>query len=127
MSRITHFQLPDGSTVLVEAAEKPPVAGESRAALETIGKYLNAPAEPAKPPELADRIGPIIKALKVIQETIVAIGPDSMELEAGIKFTGEAGIILSKYGAEASISVKLAWNKSHNTPADKASESNESL
>lgn len=122
MAQIAQFSVP-GGVVYVEAADKLQAGGEERAAaIETIGKYLRGGSDADSPPDLSERVSPIIAALKVVQEKLVAVGnPNTVELEAGIKFTGEAGVILSKYGAEASISIKLTWQRQAKTPSQDAS------
>jgi hypothetical protein len=37
--------------------------------------------------------------------------PNSVEVEFGLKFDVEAGVIIAKAGAEAGVTVKLVWNK----------------
>jgi len=114
MAQLAQFSLPGGGVVYVEAADGLHAGGEQRAAaIDTIGKYLSGDKDPSAPaPDFSERVSPIIRALKVVQDKIVEVGnPDKVEIEAGIKFTGEAGVILSKYGAEASISVKLTWQR----------------
>jgi hypothetical protein len=123
MAQIAQFSVP-GGVVYVEAADKLRAGGEERAAaIETIGKYLRGGGDADSPaPDLSERVSPIIAALKVVQEKLVAVGnPNTVELEAGIKFTGEAGVILSKYGAEASISIKLTWHRQEKTPSQNPS------
>jgi hypothetical protein len=109
MSQIVEYKLPDGQTVLIESVNPPTAGGEGRAAIETIGKYLNNGGTPA---DLEDKVSPIISALKSVREKLAVIGNVSkVELEAGLKFVGEAGIVLSKVGSEASISIKLVWEQ----------------
>jgi hypothetical protein len=111
MTQLSVYKLPDGQgQVLVEAAELPSSGGEDRASIETLGKYLNAKSGQSVD-DLESGIAPIVAALKAVQEKIAVISPDELELEAGLKFVAEAGIVLSKYGAEASISVKLKWRR----------------
>lgn len=38
--------------------------------------------------------------------------PDEFEVEYSIKFTADAGIVISSIGSEASITVKMKWDKS---------------
>jgi hypothetical protein len=111
MTQLSVYKLPSGQgQVLVEADELPRSNGEERASIETLGKYLNATSsQPVN--DLESGVAPIVAALKAIQEKIAIISPDELELEAGLKFVAEAGIVLSKYGAEASISVKLKWRR----------------
>ena len=37
--------------------------------------------------------------------------PDELELEFGIKFAADAGIIISSISSEANLTVKMKWNK----------------
>lgn len=37
--------------------------------------------------------------------------PDEFEIEFGVKFTSDIGIIISSIGAEAGLTVKMKWNK----------------
>ena len=39
------------------------------------------------------------------------LSPDTIELEFGVKMTGEAGAIFTKAGIESHISVKLKWTR----------------
>ena len=39
------------------------------------------------------------------------IAPDEFEVEFAVKFAADAGIIISSVSSEASITVKLKWNK----------------
>jgi hypothetical protein len=110
MPQITQLQLPSGATLFVEADDRIEVTGEQRVAIESLGTLINNAEQ--KTPDFSARVSPVVEALKVVREKLAEIGhPDSVELGASIKFTGEAGVILSKYGAEASISVKLKWGK----------------
>jgi hypothetical protein len=61
----------------------------------------------------------IEKAIEVIQNVSYKINskvneikesPDSIEVEFGIKFDAEIGIILAKSSLEASLNIKLNWN-----------------
>jgi hypothetical protein len=122
MAQITQFRLSSGEILYVEAAASPVQAGEQRAAIETIGKYLNGEGRAeGQQPDLESRISPVIGALKALREKLVAVGtPDEIELEAGLKFVGEAGIVLSKWGSEASISIRITWKKDDQEKPDKS-------
>lgn len=49
-----------------------------------------------------------------ISESIngIDLKPDEMEVEFAVKFSADAGIIVSSVGTEASITVKMKWNTS---------------
>lgn len=42
----------------------------------------------------------------------IDVAPDEFEVEFGVKFAADAGIIISSISSEASITVKLKWIKS---------------
>ncbi len=42
----------------------------------------------------------------------IDIAPDEFEVEFGVKFAADAGIIISSISSEASVTVKLKWVKS---------------
>jgi hypothetical protein len=112
MARIVEFRLPEGECVLVEAVDPPKEGGEERAAIDTLGKYLSG-EENGGPADLAVRVSPVIAALKTVKEKLAIVGNvKQVELQAGLKFIGEAGVVLSKIGSEASVSIKLVWEQS---------------
>ena len=37
--------------------------------------------------------------------------PDEFEVEFAVKFSADAGIIISSIGTESSVTVKMKWNK----------------
>lgn len=49
-----------------------------------------------------------------ISESIDRMGfrPDELEVEFAVKFSADTGIIISSIGTEASITVKMKWDKS---------------
>jgi hypothetical protein len=114
---ITPFKLPSGEIVYVETESAR--TGESRAArIQTLfGPSSQTPEQ--SPPDLEKRIGPVVEALHTMRAAITSMEPDEVVLEASIKFVGSAGVILAKYGAEASVSVKLKWTKTKKAEADK--------
>jgi len=38
--------------------------------------------------------------------------PDEVEVEFAVKFSADAGVIITSVGSEANISIKMKWNKS---------------
>lgn len=42
----------------------------------------------------------------------IPASPDELEVEFSVKFSADAGIIISSVSSEASISIKLKWKKS---------------
>ena len=45
--------------------------------------------------------------------------PDEVEVSFGLKLDAEAGAVVAKAGTEASINVKLTWEREKETPAAK--------
>lgn len=104
---ISAFKLASGSVVYVEA-DSGEDSGEQRAAIQRL-----FPSEPEQqePPPFKQKLMPILEALETIREGVVSLTPSEVTLEAGVKFVGSAGVLLAKYGAEASVSVKLKWKQ----------------
>src|SRR5690349_6460028 len=105
MEDITSFKLPSGEIVYVETDSVG--SGESR-----VGRFITlfgTPEEqkPEDVPDLKKRITPVVEALHTVRSAIACMEPNEVVLEASIKFVGSAGVVLAKYGAEASVSVKL--------------------
>ena len=107
MEDITRFELPSGAIVFVETESS--ASGESRAArIQTLFETPDL-KKTDQPPPLKERLRPIVEALDTIRSQIADMKPDEVVLEASVKFVGSAGVILAKYGGEASVSVKLKW------------------
>jgi hypothetical protein len=125
MPEIAEFKLPSGDVVLIEADDPPIRSGQVRAGIgDALGKLLKR-GEDQQPASLDARMQPVVQALVVVREAIsgVIAGPSTSEapvtadgqevvLQAGLKFVGEAGIVLCKAAAEASISITLKWKQS---------------
>lgn len=117
MEDITSFKLPNEEIVYIETESAR--TGESRAA--RIQTLFGTPSQTAEqsPPDLQKKIGPVVEALRTMRAAMTPMEPDEVVLEASIKFVGSAGVILAKYGAEASVSVKLKWTKTKKDGAEK--------
>jgi hypothetical protein len=49
--------------------------------------------------------------LTAVREKLVAAGPDSFEVEFGVKLGGETGIILAKGTAEVNLKITMGWDR----------------
>ncbi|KUF20340.1 hypothetical protein AT728_40380 [Streptomyces silvensis] len=58
--------------------------------------------------EALDQVRP---TLSRVAETLRELGPDTAELEFGLKMGGETGVIIAKGTAEVNFSVRLTWNR----------------
>jgi hypothetical protein len=130
MAQIAEFRLPSGDVVLVEAEDEPPAEGEQRAGIgDTLNRLRRGSNE--QPVALQDRVQPLAQALLVIRETLSgavtapepptssrpATDIEEIVLQAGLKFVGEAGLVMAKVGTEANISIALKWKPDGSTPA----------
>jgi hypothetical protein len=55
-----------------------------------------------------------------MSESIMEIinSPSEVEVELGLKFSGESGIIIAKTSLESSITIKLVWKKNNENKID---------
>jgi len=70
--------------------------------LEKTKKYLDDTLNQIK--VFSNKIADSIKSLDIT--------PDEFEVDFAVKFSAEAGIIISSVSSEASITIKLKWTKS---------------
>ena len=56
---------------------------------------------------------PVFAYIKKVDETLQMMTdvPDEIELEFSVKLSTEAGVIITKAGAEATATIKLTWKK----------------
>jgi hypothetical protein len=104
-------QVDDGLEILIEVAD--PVAEVSPQAGPG-GRLAGARTEKAihQLHEVGRAIGVTCKNLYAhTRENLAEHAPDELTLEFGLKFTGEAGLILSKASGEASLVIKATWKK----------------
>jgi Trypsin-co-occurring domain 1 len=124
MPQISEFKLPSGDVVLIEADDPPIRGGQVRAGIGDALSKLTRRGDDQQPAALEERMHPLVQALVVIREavSIVVAEPQASSaevsaegqeivLQAGLKFVGEAGIVLCKAVTEASISITLKWKQ----------------
>ncbi|MGW9133529.1 CU044_2847 family protein [Streptomyces sp. NPDC055681] len=73
---------------------------------------LSAPEAVARSAEAVSQAMSTIRGMaERVRGTVaqMAVRPDSVEVEFGIKFDAEAGAVIAKTGVEAAITVKLIW------------------
>jgi hypothetical protein len=102
MTRLVRFPLEDGGSIVVEVDEA--VAGPVRAAkpgevIATAGETFERAVAGLRP------------VVEVILRQLRDLGPETVTVELGVKFGGEAGVILAKSTVEAACKVTLAWKK----------------
>jgi hypothetical protein len=104
MSRYVEFDLPDGSTVVIESDE--PDGGVVKAGLGEVAERARETFERA--------VENARKAALIIVDKVRGLhdSPDEVEVTFGLKASGELNtLVVAKAGIEASYSVKLTWKK----------------
>jgi len=103
MERLVRFPLEGGGSVVVQVDERQsgPVPAASPGEFAAKAKITFEQA--------VSHLRPIAEA--VIQQ-VKDLGPQKVEIELGISFSAEAGVVLAKTAAEGSCKVTLAWQKS---------------
>ncbi len=105
MSRYVEFDLPDGSTVVIESDE--PDGGVVKAA------RLGEVAERARE-TFEQAVENARNAALVIVDKVRGLydSPDEVEVTFGLKASGELNtLVVAKAGIEASYSVRLTWRQ----------------
>ena len=105
-SRILQFQVGGNSTAvlgievddLLEAGNRPASQGVVDKARQTLEAALS---------EVTPGVTAIVERLKELSSK-----PDEVGVEFGIKFTGEAGVLIAKTALEGNIKVSLKWSGS---------------
>jgi len=104
VNRLIEFKLDDQTTVLVEADDSIPAAGQARV---STGGILTEKASKAFDAALAG-IRPI--ASSVMQQVVEAVtDAREIEVEFGFKLTADAGVILAHTGAEGHFKLSIKW------------------
>jgi Trypsin-co-occurring domain 1 len=103
MERLVRFPLESGGGVIIQVDERQsgPVPAASPGEIAAKAKMTFEQA--------LSQLRPIAKALL---EEVKDLGPQKVEIELGIAFSAEAGVVLAKTSAEGSCKVTLSWQKS---------------
>ncbi len=102
MPELVRWQLDDGDELLVEVDhDGPEISPVSRAGdvIESAGTSLSA------------ALGSVRKAATVVlgQFRDMAVRPDEVQVEFGVRLTAEAGAVIAKSSVEGHLTVKLTW------------------
>lgn len=98
------YRLQNGQIVYIEAE------ATTNYAEENVSLFSHNPLD-GGPPRLSETLDKILPALTEVAAKIFSLDlkPDEIELEVGIKFVGEAGVVFAKASAEATLVVTLKW------------------
>lgn len=113
--RIVEFKLADGSTVYIQSGAIEEGGETDRRLARTGGSGRKVVEEAKQGFEEAIRV--IRPATEALMSTLREINhPDEVELEFGINFSGQLGVVLASVDSEASLKVKIKWTN----PKEKA-------
>lgn len=110
MRRMLRFPLSDGSEVTVEVDSDDDGgvgrAGRAGAAVERATMSYN------------EAMAAVRRAAEATVEQFrdLAVRPDTVELEFGVRLTAEAGAVIARTEAEAQLTVRLGWSAAGTRP-----------
>jgi hypothetical protein len=111
MGTVLRYQSPDGD-ILIETDEVVVLAPDG---FKPKGGLVNIDGGVADKIIDAGTFEAAIARVKVLGDAVakamyeIATTPETAEVELALKFTGAAGVVFAKVGAEAQMRVKLIW------------------
>ncbi|MYQ77021.1 hypothetical protein GTW64_07890 [Streptomyces sp. SID4923] len=96
------FEGPDGASLQVEVPDDAP-------GLERISRDSGEVVRAGR--RLEDALAQTRPALRSVMESVRALGPDAYEIEFGMKFNAESGVVIAKTAIEGHFAVKVSWNR----------------
>lgn len=113
MSYVGELPLADGSVLLVE------VQGDAAPGVDRVGRWTDGARQGAQSLEQAlSRVRP---ALQSVVDTLtgLAVAPETVTVQFGIKVVAEAGVVVARAATEASFTVTATWgNPGDEGPAE---------
>ncbi|MBX2814102.1 MAG: hypothetical protein KTR25_19995 [Myxococcales bacterium] len=104
-TKIIEFPLEDGGYVRAEINQLPTEALEGIASMNPTVERTHTTFEQA-----TQNIRPIADSL-LASLTSLDVSPDEVTIDFGVRFTGDAGVILASVSTQASCTVRLTWRK----------------
>ncbi|MEV5605607.1 CU044_2847 family protein [Streptomyces sp. NPDC052299] len=102
MPEVVSFEGPDGASLQVEVPDDAP-------GLERISRDSGEVVRAGR--RLEDALAQTRPALRSVMESVQALGPDAYEIEFGMKFNAESGVVIAKTAIEGHFAVKVSWNR----------------
>jgi hypothetical protein len=115
VSELVRFEGPEGSELVVEVADDTP-------GLELISRREDGVVEARR--RLRESLESTLPTLRSVVETARALAPQEMEIEFGMKFTAEAGVVVAKTATEGHFALRLRWARADTAPARSAGSGN---
>lgn len=100
MTEVVRFDLPEGSTVLVEV-------NEDSLGIERISRGTDGVVEAGH--RLTEALGSVRDVAQASMEALRTLSPGHIELEFGVKLSLTAQVIIAKTATEGHFTVKLSW------------------
>jgi hypothetical protein len=107
MTEVVSFAGPGGSCLNVEVADEAP-------GLERISRNADGTARAGR--RLADALAQARPALTSVIDSVRELGPDGYEIEFGLKFNAESGVVIARTAVEGHFAVKVHWTRSAPDP-----------
>ena len=98
---VMRYQVGSGSSVLVEI-------DEDTYGVEAVSRISDGVVEVGQ--RLESALGSVRDAARATLDALTKLGPETVEVEFGIKLAGEAGAMIAKTSAEGHFTVRLTWS-----------------
>ncbi|MET8740893.1 CU044_2847 family protein [Streptomyces sp. NPDC004728] len=102
MTEVVSFDGPDGASLQVEVADDAP-------GLERISRDSGEVVRAGR--RLEDALAQARPAIRSVVDSVRALGPDEYEIEFGMKFNAESGVVIAKTAVEGHFMVKVRWTR----------------
>lgn len=100
MSELVRFEGPDDSELVVEVADDGP-------GLELIGRRDDGVIQARR--SLRQALDATWPTLRAVVGGVRALAPQEVEIDFGMKFSGETGVVIAKAATEGHFAVRLRW------------------
>lgn len=67
---------------------------------------------------LEEALAHVRPSLRAVADTVRSLAPDSYEVEFGMKFNAESGVVIAKTALEGHFTVKLQWHRGPGADGD---------
>jgi Trypsin-co-occurring domain 1 len=101
MDTVMRYQVGNDSSVLVEI-------DEDTYGVEAVSRLSDGVFEAGQ--RLESALGTVSDAARATLDAMKKLGPETVEVEFGIKLAGEAGAMIAKTSAEGHFTVRLVWS-----------------
>ncbi|CAL9643548.1 hypothetical protein OEB94_17560 [Streptomyces sp. ICN988] len=115
MSELVRFEGPAGSELVVEVADDTP-------GLELISRREDGIVDARR--RIHESLESALPTLRSVVEAASALAPQEMEIDFGMKFTAEAGVVVAKAATEGHLTVRLRWTRPESAAARPAGPEN---